>query len=123
MARNSVFRGSVIQHTVGADTAAGDVVVIGSMLGVALNDIANGQTGPCAISGVFVCPKVSTAVIGQGESLVWVVASSEFDDQLATPVEGDISGVCAVAWEAAGNGATTVKVLLTGLPGAVEPAP
>lgn len=113
----AVQRGDVIDYTAGADVASGDVVVIGNIIGVALTDIANGATGSVATRGVFTVPKVSAAVIAQGESLVWDVSAGKFDDNLATPATGDISGAAACAWEAAGNGVTSIDVYLTGAPG------
>lgn len=109
--------GKVIQYTAGSNITAGTVLPIGNILGVALNDIASGATGSVMIDGVFNAPKVSGAVIAQGESLVWDVSAGKFDDNAATPATGDISGPPAVAWEAAGNGVTTLAVKFTGVPG------
>jgi len=115
--------GKVIQHTASANIAAGQVVKIGNLLGVALVDIANGATGSVALEGVFTAPKVSGADIGKGESLTWDVSASSgagaFDDNAATPATGDVTGAAAVAWEAAGNGVTTMLVKFTGVPGTV----
>ena len=109
--------GEVIQYTAGSNITAGTVVPIGNILGVALVDIASGATGSVMIEGVFTAPKVSGAVIAQGESLVWDVSAGAFDDNAATPATGDISGPPAVAWEAAGNGVTSMAVKFTGVPG------
>lgn len=123
MARNYVQPGEVIDwvNGTGSSKAAGSVVAMGNILGVALATIANGATGPVCINGVFTVPKVSAAVIAQGESLVWDVSAAsgagEFDDNAATPATGDISGAAAVAWESAGAGVTTLKVKFTGVPG------
>jgi len=97
--------------------SSGAVVAIGNILGVALTDIASTAVGSVAISGVYTVPKVSGAVIAQGESLVWDVSAGAFDDNAATPATGDISGAPAVAFEAAGNGVTSIKVCFTGAPG------
>lgn len=119
MAKNYVQEGNVINWTnsTGSAVASGAVVAIRQIIGVALVDIANGATGSVALEGVFIVPKVSAAVIAAGESLVWDVSAGQFDDNLATPATGDISGAPAVAVEAAGNGVTTLKVRLTGVPG------
>ena len=71
------------------------------------------------ITGVFRVPKVSGAVIAQGERLVWDASAAAFDDSLATPATGDVSGEAAVAFEAAGNGVTSIAVRFTGVPGTV----
>ncbi len=119
MTTTYIQAGDVIQYTADADCDAGDVVVIGNTLGVALHAIDNGATGSVAIRGVFTVRKVSAAVIAQGESLVWDVSAGKFDDNLAIPASGDVSGASAIAWEAAGNGVTSIKVCLTGAPGTV----
>lgn len=120
MAANYKTEGRVVQFTNGGSAiSAGDVVVVGEILGVALVDIANDATGSVQVSGVFECPKVTAAVIAQGESLTWDVSVDKFDDNAASPATGDVTGPPAVAHEAAGNGATTLQVMLTGVPGTV----
>lgn len=113
--------GDVIQHTPASDVSSGDVIVMGSngeaLLGVAVTDIASGEDGAVSISGVHELPKASAAVIAQGESVNWDASAGAFDDNQATPASGDVSGAAAVAVAAAGNGATTVMVRLTGVPG------
>ena len=120
MAENYVQPGEVIEFTnSGSAIAAGAVVKVGQILGVALVDIANGATGSVQITGVFTVPKVSGAVIAQGESLTWDASAAAFDDNAAVAATGDVTGPPAVAWEAAGNGVTSFKVKLTGVPGTV----
>lgn len=117
MATNYVQAGEVIDYTAGADKTSGQVVAFGNMLGVCTDAIANGATGSVALTGVFTVPKVSAAVIAAGESLTWDASAAAFDDNLATPATGDITGAAAVAFEAAGNGVTSLKVKFTGVPG------
>ena len=121
MAKNYVQEGKIIDWTNGGSTvSSGAVVVIGTLIGVALTDIAGGATGPVQIGGVFNLPKVDAAVIAAGETLTWDVSAGEFDDDQATPAVGDVTGAAAVAVE--GKGATTnetIAVLLTGVPGTV----
>jgi predicted RecA/RadA family phage recombinase len=119
MARNFQQEGDVFTITAGANLTSGQVVRVGNTLCVALMDIANGATGQAARRGVFVVPKVSGAVIAQGESLVWDASAAAFDDNLASPATGDVSGAPAVAFEAAGNGVTSLAVYFTGVPGTV----
>lgn len=119
MADNYVQSGETMPITAGATLVAGQVVRVGQSLCVALADIANGAVGMVANTGVFTVPKVSGAVIAQGERLVWDASAAAFDDNLATPATGDVSGEAAVAFEAAGNGVTSMKVRFTGVPGTV----
>lgn len=121
MATNYVQDGDIIQWTnAGTAVLSGDPVVIGSngdaLIGIALVDIANGATGSVALEGVFSVPKVSGAVIAQGEYVIWDASAAAFDDNAAAPAAGDVSDG-AIAWEAAGNGVTTIKVKLIGKPG------
>lgn len=112
MATNYVSDGGVILYSnSGSAISSGDVVVVGEQIGVALVDIANGATGSVQIDGVFSLPKVSGAVIAQGESVIWDASAGAFDDNAATPATGDVSG-CCVAVEAAGDGVTTIAVKL-----------
>lgn len=111
--------GKVIPFTAGANVVSGQVVRIGQLLGVATSDVANGAVGLAAIDGVFTVPKVSAAVIAAGESLTWDASAAAFDDNAATPATGDVTGPAAVAFEAAGNGVTSLAVRFTGVPGSV----
>ena len=112
MSTNYVNEGNVITYSnSGSAISAGDVVVVGQQIGIALVDIANGSTGSVAMEGVFTVAKVSGAVIAQGESVIWDASASAFDDNAATPATGDVSG-CCVAMEAAGSGVTSIDVKL-----------
>jgi len=120
---NKLQPGHVLPFVAAAALSAGDPVVIGNIIGVVQNDVAIGETGQAHVNGVFRLPKVSGAVIAQGQSLVFDISANSgigaFDDNAATPAAGDISGAAAFAWEAAGDGATTLLVKLTGVPGTV----
>ena len=87
MATNYVNNGTVVTFSnTGAAISSGDVVVVGDILGVALEDIAaTSGTGAVQIDGVFDLPKVDAAVIAQGEGVIWDSSVSMFDDSLATP--------------------------------------
>lgn len=121
MANNFQQPGDVITWTNGTGSAvvSGQVVRVGNILGVALVDIASTASGSVALSGVFTVPKVSAAVIAQGESLTWDASVAAFDDNAAAPATGDVTGPPAVAFQAAGNGVTSMAVKFTGVPGTV----
>lgn len=122
MATNFVQPGDVLTYTnaTGAAIDAGAVVTLGALgdatLAVALVDIANGASGSVQIRGVFTVAKVSAAVFKQGESLIWDASAAAFDDNQATPAEGDVSG-SAIAAAAGANAETTCKALFLGIPG------
>ena len=70
MATNRERDGKVVQFVNGGSAiSSGDVVVINLLVGVALVDIANGETGSVAITQVYRLPKVDAAVIAQGEAV------------------------------------------------------
>lgn len=117
MANNYVQPGKVIPFTASGAKTSGQVVRVGNLLGIAETAVANGAVGNLVLEGVFSVPKVSGAVIAAGETLVWDASAAAFDDNLATPASGDVSGSAAVAFEASGNGVTTMLVKFTGVPG------
>ncbi|UXY13861.1 DUF2190 family protein [Chitiniphilus purpureus] len=123
MARNFKQTGDVLDwvNLTGAAVTSNSVVKAGATLGVALVDIAPGAVGAVRIQGVFELPKVTTAVIAQGDPVLWDVSAGKFDAKTAAPATGDVSGAAAMAFAAAGNGATTVLIRLTGTPGTVAP--
>ena len=113
MATNRERNGEVVQFTNGgSDLASGDVVVINLLVGVALVDIANGETGSVAITQVYNLPKVDAAVIAQGEAVHFDVSVGEVDDDQATPASGDLIG-WGIADEA--KGATTSELIAINL--------
>lgn len=110
MATNFSKEGGVIDHTAGSAISSNDVVIMQNLIGIALTDIANGETGSVAIEGVFSLAKNSTTVIAQGELVDWDASATQIDTGI-TPASGDLEN-CGVAVAAAGNGATTVLVKL-----------
>lgn len=119
MATNYVSEGKVIEFTASGAKTSGQVIVIGKVLGVVLGAVADGAVGLAQIEGVFTVPKVSAAVIAKGENLTWDASAAAFDDNAATPATGDVTGGGAVAFEAVGNGVTSMHVKFTGIPGTV----
>lgn len=116
---NGIHEGKLFPYTnsTGSAISSGDIVPVGQLLAVATVDIADTESGIVQVGYAVTAPKVSAAVIAQGESVNWDVSAGEFDDNAATPDSGDISGAAAFAMEAAGNGVTTLQVVLTGVPG------
>lgn len=113
MTTKFVQKGDVLTYTNGGTArSSGAVVELKHCLGVALADIAANAVGAVAIEGCFTVPKVSAAVWVVGEKLVWDTSAGAFDDSLATPAAGDITGA-AIAMAAGANGETTAVVKLT----------
>lgn len=116
--KNFTQRGDVLSFTASADLTGGQVLVLGNTIGVVAGDVTNGGAGELNLTGVYTVPKVAGAVIAKGETLTWDASAAAFDDNAATPASGDITGPACVAWEAAGNGVTSLQVKFTGVPGA-----
>lgn len=113
MTTKFVQKGDVIDYTAAGAVASGAVVELKHTLGVALAAASgSGVVIPVAVEGVFTLPKVSGAVFVVGEKLIWDTSAGAFDDSLATPATGDITGA-VVAVQAGGNGETTCVVKLT----------
>ncbi|MBB1061891.1 DUF2190 family protein [Marilutibacter spongiae] len=110
MAKNFIQPGNVIDYTAGANLSSGVPLIVGILLAIPIADIANGDTGAVQIEGVWELPKLSTAVIPVGAAVNW--DSDVGEVIIAAGGAGDLNAF-GVAIEAAGNGATTVKVKLT----------
>jgi len=106
MASNYVQEGEALNYTPsGADVASGDLVIIGTIAGVAKTDIADGETGAVHICGVFSLPKASGAVT-QGAKLYW----SSTNSNVTTTASGNT--LIGVAAAAAASGDASIPVLL-----------
>lgn len=57
--------------TVGADTAAGDVKVVGGLIGIASTSIANGSSGIFKVTGEYDLPKKAAIEPTQGSGVFW----------------------------------------------------
>lgn len=117
-----VNRGEVypVEHTASGDVAVDDVVVLGGVstkkasLGVAMKNVADGETVGAAIAtgGTFEFPKVSGAVILAGQGVNWDADAGEVDDNAAAPAAGDLVEF-GKAMQDAGDGVTTIEVDIT----------
>lgn len=108
MAKNHVQPGNVIDVTLGAAYASGDLIAVGTLAGVVLQGGANGQTRSVAIDEVYRVPKRTAAVFAAGAIAYLDAGNKRLDDT-------DNSGANIRAGRvtiAAGNGATTVDIKL-----------
>lgn len=97
--------GKTMDFTAGATIAAGNLVLNGSVVGVSVNDVANGSAGIVSVSGVHEVGKDSDEV-AIGVPLYYNASSGK----LTTTVGSN--KLAGYAWEAAGSAAATVKVRL-----------
>jgi predicted RecA/RadA family phage recombinase len=96
--------GKLLDYTPGSAVAAGDVVVIGSLVGVAPRPIAANALGSLAVDGVFSMPCASGATGAQGSAINWYATSG-----VAHASTGVAAGKLA---KARGADDTTVHVIL-----------
>lgn len=116
--------GEVVDYAndTGSDIAAGAVVIMGILLGVALVDIADGESGAVAIEGVFELAKTAGTAWVEGNALDWDASASAFQvTATITPASGDLE-LCAVAHAVAASAATVGLVRLTPNPAATYTA-
>lgn len=94
----------LLDHTPGSAVAAGDVVVIGSLVAVAPRPIAANTLGTLSIEGVYTLPCATGATGAQGSAINWYATSG-----VAHASTGVAAGKLAKARVAAD---TTVHVIL-----------
>lgn len=98
--------GGVINYTpTSAAVEAGEVVVIGSLIGIATNKIPQNTLGALTIDGHFICPKDSNAITA-GASVYWDATNSK---ATATSTSNTLMGIAPYA---AAAGDSTVYVIL-----------
>lgn len=96
--------GDLLDYTPGSAVAAGDVVVIGSLVAVAPHPIAANVQGALAIEGVWEMPCATGATGAQGSAINWYAVSG-----VAHAATGVAAGKLAKARLAAD---TSVHVIL-----------
>lgn len=100
--------GGFVEYTPsGANVAAGDVVIIGDIVGVATYPIADGVTGTLATEGVFELSNAGSASFSQGDVVCWNTGN-KYAATSGTPI--------GTAYKASTGG--TVLVKLSGCAGA-----
>jgi len=100
-----VHDGRAIDYTPAADVAAGDVVVLGDLVGIAKLDIAANKLGALHVTGVYDVPKASGVGtgIGNGVTTYWDAATKQ---ATTSPGSRPLLGSTVAA---AGDAATTVQ--------------
>lgn len=105
--KNFVQKGKVLDYTneTGSTIVAGSVVVVGALVGIAVADILDTETGSVELHGVFKdLPKAAVALV-QGEAVYWTGSA-------VTNVETS-NTFMGYAFEAAASGDPACQVLLS----------
>jgi predicted RecA/RadA family phage recombinase len=106
--KNFVQPGRTVTVAAPANVTSGDLVVVGSIIGVANFTALSGTDVEIDTQGVFTLPKVTTDEISQGDKLYWDSSAGKLT---VTPGTNS-KPLVGLARAAAGNGATTVDCLL-----------
>lgn len=105
--KNFVQNGDIIHVVIsGSAVVSGQVLKIGNVIGVATKDGAIGDTVAFSVSGVYSLVKVTTDVVTQGALMYWD------DTAKKVTITATSNTLVGPAWEAAGNGVTTVATHL-----------
>jgi len=105
--KNKIQNGRIIDYVNGTGSliASGSLVIFGVLFGIAVTDIADGETGAVELEGVFELTK-ATGAIAQGAKVYWDGTAKKVT---TTSTDNTAIGACA---EAVISAATTAKVLL-----------
>lgn len=103
--KNEVKHGDRLTLTAPYARSAGEGALVGSIFGVALNDVANAADGVFLIEGVFDIAK-ATGAISQGAKLYW----DNTNKNLTTTASGNT--LVGVATQAQLSGDATARIRL-----------
>lgn len=101
--------GNVITFTAGAAYSSGDPVIIGSVIGIATADVANGAVGEAQLVGVFELAKKSADTPSAGAKAYWDNTNKEVT---TTSTANTLLGVFVAAY---GSGVLLANVRLDGV--------
>ena len=102
---NYIQKGNTIDYTATAAIAAGDVVSLGSHIGVAAGDIPAGAVGALAVEGVFEIDKTASLAISTGDAVYFSTSTKK-----VTKTDTDVPAGWAVADAAAADTVVRVKI-------------
>jgi predicted RecA/RadA family phage recombinase len=106
MAKNYIQEGEVLDVIAsGSAITSGDVVVAGSLVGVALNTAAVGESASVSLCGVWEVAK-ATGALTVGQQVYWDASAKKVT---ATASSNTLMGYC---WKAAASGDATAQVRL-----------
>ncbi len=91
MSTNFIEKGEVLTYGATKNISSGDLVIIGTIAGVAKTDIAIGETGSVHITGVYSLAKANETIT-QGAKVYW---SSKSNNVTTSKTENIAIGVAA----------------------------
>lgn len=110
--KNFLYSGEVVPVTGSTSgTASGDVVVTGSLVGIAISSAGPSETVAISTEGVFAIPKAAATTFAQGAKVGYNTST-----KLAVPGGTSGSYLIGLAQAAAGNGPVVVPVAINVVP-------
>lgn len=106
--KNYIQKGDVLDITLGATVSSGDLILVGSLVGVCASDGVSGDVIAVYFEGVFEVAKLGTDAPAAGTKLYFDEANNRVT---VTPGAGPLP-FAGYAAEAAANGDATVKIKL-----------
>lgn len=101
-----VQRGAALDHTPAEDVRNGEVVSLGTRIGVAAGDIPAGGTGTVHVEGVYRLAKASGEALTMGAAVYYDAGA----DAVTASGEGNVPAGYAAAPAAANDAAVLVKL-------------
>ncbi|PRX27769.1 Predicted phage recombinase, RecA/RadA family [Meinhardsimonia xiamenensis] len=98
--KNYISAGTTLTITAAADITSGEGVLVGALFGVAVTDIATGEAGEIALTGVYDLPKAPSQAWTQGAKVYW----DDTAKQCTTAATGNT--LIGAATRAVGGGAS-----------------
>jgi predicted RecA/RadA family phage recombinase len=105
--KNFIEQGHTINFTLAGTVAAGDPIVIGKFVGIAVNGGVSGDVIAVKLTGVYEVIKKGTDVLAAGDLVYWDTTPGEATSTASA------NFFMGHVFEAAGNGVLKVKVRLS----------
>jgi len=77
--------GQSIEFTAAADLKSNDVLLIGGLRGVVLQDVKTGEKGSLGVEGVYQVAKDATVAFSQGDAVYWDAVAGNANDTNTNP--------------------------------------
>jgi predicted RecA/RadA family phage recombinase len=91
--KNFVQNGKQLDVIASAAYKSGELVIEGNLVGVAVADIASGETGAIATEGVYALEKEAAAALIQGDKAYYDAATKKLDATNTNPAVGYVVAV------------------------------
>ena len=86
--KNYVQKGNALDVIASSAYSSGEIVIEGNLVGVAVADIASGETGSISARGVYQFEKESAASLAQGDIAYYDASTKKLDATNTNPAVG-----------------------------------